>query len=313
VNGVAGRPKPRRRNVETRDDSKRVILVSGATGQQGGTVARNLLERGFAVRALTRDTEKAAARELADLGAEVVGGDLEDRASIERALEGVYGVFSVQQFWGIGAEGEIRQGVLLADAARAAGVEHLVYSSVGSAHRETGIAHFDSKWEVEEHVRASGVPYTVLRPVFFMQNWEFMREPILGGALPQPLDPDKPFQMIDAEDIGVFAAEAFDDPETWIGREVDIAGDELTMPEIAGVFSRVIGRNVDYVQVPWDAFEEQMGEEYTVMYRWFNDHGYEANIAALRDEYPGLSSFEQFLRANGWEKAEVPFEAGAGS
>jgi uncharacterized protein YbjT (DUF2867 family) len=292
-------------------NEERVILVSGATGQQGGAVARNLLERGFAVRALTRDAEKAAARELGDLGSEVVSGDLEDRSSIDRVLEGVYGVFSVQQFWGIGVEGEVRQGVLLADAAKAAGVEHYVYSSVGSAHRETGIPHFDSKWEVEEHVRASGVPYTVLRPVFFMQNWEFMREPILGGTLPQPLAPGKPFQMIDAEDIGVFVAMAFEDPETWIGREVDIAGDELTMPEIAGTFSRVIGRNVDYFQVPWEGFEEQMGEEYTIMYRWFNDEGYEADIAALRDEYPGLISFEQYLRGHGWENAEVPSEARA--
>jgi uncharacterized protein YbjT (DUF2867 family) len=292
-------------------NEERVILVSGATGQQGGAVARNLLERGFAVRALTRDAEKAAARELGDLGAEVVSGDLEDRSSIDRVLDGVYGVFSVQQFWGIGVEGEVRQGVLLADAAKAAGVEHYVYSSVGSAHRETGIPHFDSKWEVEEHVRASGVPYTVLRPVFFMQNWEFMREPILGGTLPQPLAPGKPFQMIDAEDIGVFVAMAFEDPETWIGREVDIAGDELTMPEIAGTFSRVIGRNVDYFQVPWEGFEEQMGEEYTIMYRWFNDEGYEADIAALRDEYPGLVSFEQYLRGYGWENAEVPSEARA--
>ena len=299
--------------MESRSNGGRVILVSGATGQQGGSVARNLLERGFAVRALTRDTEKAAAKELADLGAELVSGDLEDRASIERVLAGVYGVFSVQQFWEVGVEGEVRQGILLADAAKEAGVEHLVYSSVGSAHRETGIPHFDSKWEVEEHVRASGVPYTVLRPVFFMQNWEMMREPVLGGTLPQPLDPDKPFQMIDAEDIGVFAARAFDDPESWIGREVDIAGDELTMPEIAGTFSRVIGRNVDYFQVPWDGFEEQMGEEYTIMYRWFNDYGYEANIAALRDEYPGLASFEQYLRDHGWENAEVPSEARAES
>src|SRR5215210_1789746 len=284
----------------------RVILVSGATGQQGGAVARNLLERGFAVRALTRDAEKAAARKLGDLGAEVVSGDLEDRSSIDRVLDGVYGVFSVQQFWGIGVEGEVRQGVLLADAAKAAGVDHYVYSSVGSAHRETGIPHFDSKWEVEEHVRGSGVPYTVLRPVFFMQNWEYMRELILGGTLPQPLDPDKPFQMVDANDIGVFAAMAFEDPDRWIGREVDLAGDEMTMPEIAATFSCVIGHQVDYFQSPWDQFEEQMGEESTVMYRWFNDYGYEADIAALREEHPGLVTFEQYLRANGWENAEAP-------
>src|SRR5215217_3715865 len=288
--------------MESRGNGGRLILVSGATGQQGGAVVRNLLERGFGVRALTRDPAKPAGRELADLGAEVVSGDLEDRASIEHVLQDVHGVFSVQQFFEAGYEGEVRQGVQLADAAKAAGVDHYVYSSVGSAHRETGIPHFESKWEIEEHVRASGVPYTVLRPVFFMQNWEYMREPVLGGTLPQPLDPDKPFQTIDADDIGVFAAEAFEDPETWIGREVDIAGDELTMPEIAGVFSRVIGRDVNYVQVPWDAFEEQMGEEYAVMYRWFNDHGYEADIAALRREYPELTTFERYL-VHGWEGA----------
>jgi len=227
-------------------------------------------------------------------------------------LDGVHGVFSVQQFWEVGVEGEVRQGVQLADAAKAAGVEHIIYSSVGSAHRDTGIPHFDSKFEVEEHVRASGVPYTVIRPVFFMQNWEFMREPILGGTLPQPLDPDKPFQMIDSWDIGVFAAMALEDQDKWIGRDVDLAGDELTMPEIAGTFSRVIGRNVEYFQVPWEGFEEQMGEEYAVMYRWFNDHGYEADIAALREEHPGLVSFEQYLRAHGWENAEAPSEARSG-
>jgi uncharacterized protein YbjT (DUF2867 family) len=284
----------------------RLILVSGATGQQGGAVARSLLERGIGVRALTRDPEKPEARELAGMGAEVASGDLEDSSSIERVLEGIHGVFSVQQFFEAGYEGEVRQGVRLADAAKAAGVEHYVYSSVGSAHRETGIPHFESKWEIEEHVRGSGVPYTVLRPVYFMQNWEMMREPILGGTLPQPLDPHKPFQMVAVEDVGVFAAMAFENPGEWVWREVDLAGDELTMPEIADTFSRVTGRQVDYSQSPWDQFEEQMGEEVTMMYRWFNDYGYEADIAALREEHPGLVSFEQYLRANGWENAEAP-------
>ena len=135
----------------------------------------------------------------------------------------------------------------------------------------------------------------------------------MGGRFPQPLDPDRPFQMIDAWDIGVFAAMAFEDPEGWVGREVELAGDELTMPEIAETFARVIGSNVDYFQVPWEGFEEQMGEEYAVMYRWFNEYGYEANIASLSDEYPGLASFEQYLRAHGWENAEVPSEVRAGS
>jgi uncharacterized protein YbjT (DUF2867 family) len=288
-------------------ENGRSVLVVGSTGQQGGATARSLLKRGFAVRALTRDPEKPEARELAGRGAELARGDLDDRSSVEGALEGVHGVFSVQNFWETGYEREIEQGKRLVDAAKDAGVEHFVYSSVGSAHRETGITHFDSKAEVEDYLRRSGMPYTILRPVFFMQNWEmFGRDQILGGTFAQPLDPDRPLQMLDAEDIGVFAAMAFENPEGWIGREVDLAGDEMTMPEVAATFSRVIGREVGYYQVPWDQFEEAAGEEAAVMYRWFNDHGYEADIAALREEHPGLVTFERYLRTHGWENAGLP-------
>ena len=286
-----------------RQNPERTILVAGATGNQGGAVASNLLKRGFQVRALTRNQNSEGAQALAEQGAEVVQGDMEDRSDMDRVLEGAYGVFSVQNFWEAGYDREIQQGKTLADAAKAAGVEHFVYSSVGSAHRETGIVHFDSKWEIEEYVRELELPYTVLRPVFFMQNWEMMRDQILEGPLPQPLDPDKPLQQVAAEDVGAFAALALEHPDKWLGREVDLAGDEQTMPQIAETFSRVTGKEIDYYQVPWDQFEEQMGEEYAVMYRWFNEVGYEADIAALRQEYPELTTFEGYLRGHGWEGA----------
>ena len=289
-----------------RQNAERLILVTGATGKQGGAVARSLLDRGFRGRALTRDPQKPEAQALTEQGAEVVQGDMEDRSSMERALEGAYGIFSVQNFWESGYDREVQQGKMVADAAKVAGVGHFVYSSVGSAHRQTGIPHFESKWEIEEHVRQIGLPYTILRPTAFMQNWEWTREMILGGALAQPYDPDKPFQQVAVEDIGAFAAIAFENPDRWIGREVDLAGDEPTMLEIAETFGRVIGREVSYYQVPWDQFEEQMGEEYAVMYRWFNDMGYEADIAALQQEYSELTTFERYLRAHGWEGAEVP-------
>ena len=286
-----------------RQNEERTILVAGATGNQGGAVASSLLERGFKVRALTRNPNSEEAQALAGQGAEVVQGDMEDRSAMDRALEGVYGVFSVQTFWEAGYDLEVKQGKTLTDAAKAAGVEHFVYSSVGSAHRGTGIPHFDSKWEIEEHVRELGLPYTILRPVFFMQNWEMMRDQILEGTLPQPLDPDKPLQQVAVEDIGAFTTLAFENPDEWVGREVDLAGDEQTMPQIAETFSRVSEKEIDYFQVPWDQFEEQMGEEYAVMYRWFNDVGYEADIAALRREYTELTTFEQYLRSHGWESA----------
>ena len=284
----------------------RLIVVCGASGKQGGAVGRSLLNRGFQVRGLTRNPQKPEAQALADQGAEVVQGDMEDPSAMERLTEGAHGVFSVQNFWETGYDREVQQGKTVADAAKAAGVEHFVYSSVGSAHRQTGIPHFESKWEVEEYVRQTGLPYTILRPVFFMQNWEMMRGMVLGGTLAQPLDPNKPFQQVAVEDVGAFAAIAFENPDRWIGREVDLAGDDQTMPEIAETFGRVAGKEISYYQVPWDQFEEQMGEEFARQYRWFNDVGYEADIAALRQEYPELTTLERYLRSHGWEGAEVP-------
>lgn len=279
--------------------NQQIILVSGATGHQGGAVARHLLERGFHVRALTRSPARPAARALAARGAEVIEGDFDDRASLERALDGVYGAYSVQTRRS-GVEAEVRQGKAFADAARDAGVRHFVYSSVGGAERDTGIPHFESKWQIEEHVRQIGLPATVLRPVFFMENWGVSREAIRGGRLPQPLYPDSTLQQIATDDIGAFAALAFSTPEAWIGRAVEIAGDELSMTEVAAAFSRIMGRAVEYVQVPWEAFEAQAGQETAKMYRWFESAGYEADIRALREELPGLRRLETFLREQGW-------------
>lgn len=279
-------------------NGERRVLVTGATGNQGGAVADHLLRGGeFVVRALTRDPEKPAARALAGRGAEVVKGDLDDRASLDRALEGVYGVFSVQNFWETGYEREIEQGERLADAARDAEVDHFVYSSVGSAHRNTGLSHFESKWRIENHIRKLGLPYTIFRPVYYMDNWKvpMLREMILGGTLAQPLSPDRPFQQVAVDDIGGFVSMAFGDRDEWLGRELDLAGDERTMPEIAAAFGAAMGREVRYHQLSWEEYREAAGQEYYEMYRWFEDVGYEADIPALRRVYRGLTGFGEFL------------------
>ncbi|MBA2571740.1 MAG: NmrA/HSCARG family protein [Gemmatimonadetes bacterium] len=291
--------------------NERTILVTGATGQQGGAVAQHLLQNGFQVRALTRSPDKPAAGKLRDQGSEIVEGDLDDRASLDRALEGAYGVFSVQNFWETGYQREIDQGVRLANAAKDAGVEHFVYSSVGSAHRNTGLSHFESKWEIENHIRDIGLPHTIFRPVFFMDNWEnaFLRNPILSGTLAQPLDPDTPFQQVAVDDIGAFVAMAFRDRDRWLGRELDLAGDDGTISEAAATFGRAIGRPVQYQQVPWEDYRKAAGEEYYKMYRWFQDVGYNADVQALRGEYPALTDFEAYLRRNGWEGAQPAEQA----
>jgi uncharacterized protein YbjT (DUF2867 family) len=291
----------------TSQNRDRVILVSGATGKQGGATARHLLQRGFRVRALTRSPDGAAAAALAQHGAEIVAADFDDHASVRRALDGAYGAYSVQNFWETGYQREIDQGIAFADAAKQAGVEHFVYSSVGSAHRNTGLAHFESKWRIEEHIRASGMPFTIFRPVWLMENWEgaFLRPYILSGTLALPLSPDVNFQQIAVDDVGAIAATAFDNREQWLGRALDIAGDEAAVADIVATFARVIGRPVTYQQVPWNEYRSAAGDEYHDMFRWFEDVGYNADVPTLRREFAALTSFEEYLRRAGWAGAQA--------
>ena len=279
----------------------RTILVTGATGHQGGAALRHLREKGFTVRALTRDPTKDAARLLVGPRTEVIGCDLNDKASVARALDGVQGVYSVQTSVEEGVEGEVRQGILLADEAKRNDVRHFVYSSVASADRNTGIPHFDSKYKIEEHIRITGMRYTILRPTFFMENWLGMRNQINQGTLALPLAPDTRLQMISVDDIGAFVAMAFERPGHWEGRTVELAGDELSMTELTKVFSRMAGHEVSYEQTPWDEFEKKVGSELATMYRWFQDVGYQADIPSLRHEYWKLTSFESWVHAN-WQR-----------
>lgn len=281
--------------------NEKVILVTGATGKQGGAALRHLHEKGFAVRALTRDPDRPEARALIGHGAEVVKGDLDDVASLSRALDGVYGVYSVQN-WQEGAEAEIRQGINLIEAAERAVVDHFVYSSVGSADQNTGIPHFDSKFQIEERIRASGVAYTILRPVFFMENWLAMRDGIQQGTISLPLKPETRLQMIAVDDIAAFTVMAFEHPGKWRGRALDIAGDEHSISDTARVLSGAVGREVRYQQVPWDQFEQRAGHEMTVMFRWFEAVGYHVDLAALRQEHPNLLTLERWLQTH-WPKA----------
>ena len=192
------------------DLGNKKILVTGATGNQGGAVARKLLEDGFQVRALTRKTMSDSARKLALLGAEVVYGDLDDRSSLDPVLEGIYGVFAVLTPFEEGVVGEVREGKYLVDACKAAGIKHLVYSSVAGANLKTGIPHFDSKNEIERYIKVAGVPATILRPVFFMYNFnsDYMgvRRKIIEGTLSLPLKPDTKLQMLAVEDFASFVA-----------------------------------------------------------------------------------------------------------
>ena|SRR6202142_2790430 len=293
----------------------KIIAVTGATGQQGGAVARRLLKDGWKVRALTRDINKPAAKELASQGAEILPGDMDDRAALEVAFKGANGVFSIQNFWlpNVGFEGEIKQGKNVAEAAKAAGVQHLVYSSVGAANRGMGQKHFESKWIIEQYIPTLKISYTILRPVSFMDNNNWTRPYILSGTLTgMGLRPEKEIQSIAVEDIGVFAALVFADPKRYLGQTLELAGDALTEIQIAETFTKVIGRPVKLVP-PTSGSGRRSEEEMAAMFGFFNSRGYDADIPTLRKIHPGLMTFEQYLRRNGWENAQpIPIPENAG-
>jgi len=263
------------------------ILVTGATGNQGGAVARALLANGHKVRAMTRSPEGEAAQALAAQGAEIIQGDLDDPASLEQALAGVWGVFAVQNTWEAGVEREEEQGKRMADIAKRQGVRHYVYSSVGSAHRSTGIPHFDNKWRVEEVVRSLGFPsHVILRPVFFMENWlsPGFKPGIDQGKLMVGLRPETVLQMIAVEDIGRYGRLAFERHQELNGQAIDIAGDELTMPQTAAVLSDVTGRTITFEPVPLEQVR-QFSEDFALMLEWFDEVGYDVDIPALEAQH----------------------------
>lgn len=282
------------------DKKKNIILVTSATGKQGGAVAKQLLDGGFRVRAMTRKTDSDKARTLKKLGAEVVYGDFDDPGSLEKALEGVWGAHSVQNSWEAGVEREVVQGKRFAELARKAGVRHFVYSSVGSAHRKTGIPHFESKWQIEEAVRALDFPsYTIIRPVFFMENFlaEWFLPGILEGKLRVGLKPDTSLQMIAVEDIGKFGRYAFEQHEKMNGVALDIAGDERTMIETARILSGAIGHKVEFEEIPKEVVRK-WSDDFAIMLEWFESVGYNADIRALRKMYPTLRLGDWAERVN---------------
>jgi uncharacterized protein YbjT (DUF2867 family) len=264
--------------------SYRTILITGVTGQQGGAVAEALRGTGFRLRGLTRrpDSEQAAA--LARDGVEVVKGDLEDEASLRRALAGAWGVFAVHTGLEAGVDGEEAQGKRLATLARAAGVEHYVYTSVGSADKRSGIPHFDNKSRIEETVRSLRFPsHVILRPVFFMENL-LAPYTLQGSTLAVALGPGTRLQMIAVDDIGWFGARAFTDAAALNHREIDIAGDARTMQESAEILTQALGRPIAFTQTPIEQVR-QYSKDVALMMEWFERVGYDADIAGLEREF----------------------------
>jgi uncharacterized protein YbjT (DUF2867 family) len=271
------------------------ILVTGGTGHQGGAAARHLLKDGWKVRALVRDTTKPAAQLLEKAGAHLVVGDLLDRATLDAAVDGCHGVYSMGAPNEVGIEGEVREGFNIADAAWEAGVAHFVYSSVIGADRADGAPFTQGKHRIEHHIGDLGLPATIWRPTSFMDNFLRQKDDILAGRFRSMLQPDELHQYIAVDDIGRFVALAFAEHDRFVGVTREIAGDEMTPLDIAALFSLVLDVPVSY---------EHTEPPATVMPRMKPPASTEpprrADIASLRELIPDLVTLEQWVRAQKW-------------
>jgi uncharacterized protein YbjT (DUF2867 family) len=279
---------------------KLTVVVTGSTGKQGGAVARGLLERGHKVRAVTRDPNSSQAKLLANAEATLVAASLEDTAAIMKALEGATSLFAMTTPFG-GTDAETRQTIAAAAAAKAAGV-HLVFTSVGSANRQTGIPHFDSKYEVEKYIAKVGVRATILAPVSFMENLYFAKEQLAKGIYAAALPPTRALAQVAVVDIGAVAVRLLEDAGRFTGKRFDLASDELTGNDALAILSRVTGRSFDYYQIPLDVIRQRMGEDAAKMYDWLDRVGYTVDRAALRREFPDVAfhDFESWAKTQDW-------------
>jgi uncharacterized protein YbjT (DUF2867 family) len=275
------------------------VLVAGATGTQGGSVVAHLLSGEYGeydVYGLTRTPESEAATALESHGVTVLGGDLTDPERMRECCADTDAVFCVTTFMEAGTDVETEQGVTLAEAAADAGVERFVYSSVGKAD-EAPLDHFTSKARVEDRVAALDVEHTILRPVFFMQNFpHFHGEELAEGTLSMPMSPDRRLALVDAADIGKTVAMALAAPERFTGKTVTLAGDNRTPTAIATALSATLGHEITHVRPDIDDYRGMAGEEMADMFEWFESVGYGSNPTADARAY-GIdpNDFETFL------------------
>ena len=306
---------------------RKIITVIGATGAQGGGLVRAILadpSGGFAVRALTRDAGTDKARELARLGAELVEGDIDDPAALDQAFAGAWGAYCVTFFWAhFSPEKEMAEARNMANAAKAAGVQHVIWSSLEDTRKfvplsdprmptlqgKYKVPHFDAKGEADRYFTEAGVPTTFLYPSFYWENLiHFGAGPKRGpdGVLYFTLcTGDAKMAGVASEDIGRVAYGIFKAGHTWVGQTVGVAGEQLTGGQMAAAMTRALGREVRFNSVTPDAYRAfgfPGADELGNMFQFYRD--FERDVNAVRDVArsralnPALQSFEQWLGAN---------------
>jgi len=289
------------------------VLVTGATGKQGGAVADALIARGHAVRAMTRSPDGAAARDLARRGAAIVPGDFDDPKAIAAALAGTDTAFLMATpYEAGGTDAERRQGIAFTEAAEAAGLGHLIYSSVASADRATGVPHFESKFAIEERLRASPLGWSIVAPVAFM---DFLapqfRDGLAAGELRFPIPAERKVQWVAPADIGAAVAELAERRAGAYGLRIELIGDELAGTELAATLGAAAGRTLRYVAPPV-APVRSFSEDIALMLEWIDAVGYDADRPALARTFPGLrwQSVADWAAAQDWSGVATSRKAG---
>ncbi|MGW7260232.1 NmrA/HSCARG family protein [Streptomyces sp. NPDC054834] len=279
------------------------VAVTGATGAQGWATAHALLTAGHRVRALTRRPDSPAADALRDLGAEVRQADFDDRPSLAAALTGADSLFAVTTPFGTDTATEVRHGRTLVDTAADARLGHIVFTSAAHADRGTGIPHYESKHMIEQHLRAAGVPWTVIAPAAFMDNYTggWTLDGLREGTFGWPMPADRPLTLVPASDIGAFAALALQRRDEFTGRRIDIASDARTPGQIAETLAAAMGRPVTHREVPL-AHVRTHSTDLAAMFEYFTTVGLDVDVTGLRRDYPeiGWHSFNDWAVAQDW-------------
>ncbi|MEO7802233.1 MAG: NmrA/HSCARG family protein [Ginsengibacter sp.] len=281
--------------------TNKTFFVTGGTGNQGGAVTTNLLKQGFTVKVLTRNANSAKAQNLKKLNVVLVEGDLNNADTYRQDLQDVYGIFSVQTFEK-GVEKEINQGITLATLGKEIGVTHFLYSSVFGANLNTGVPHMDSKLKIENHIKQIGLPFTIIRPTSLYENFLIpqVKKGILKGKLVQPINRDTIQQYIAAEDIGKAAAKIFQNRDTYLGKTIPLATEQLSPQEIADIFSNVLNKKIEYQKLPVLITRLFLGTKLYKMFKWMNEESsfLKEDIESTQKEFPNLTSLKSWIEMN---------------
>jgi uncharacterized protein YbjT (DUF2867 family) len=281
--------------------NSKTIFVTGATGNQGGAVARSLLNNGFRVKALTRNPSSRAAQNLKKLDAEIVQGDLNNTDTFRNHIKNVDGIFTVLTYEN-GIDKEIKQGIALANLAKEYDIKHFLYSSVIGADSNTGIPNWESKFKIENYIKQMNLPYTIIRPSSLFENFLIpqVKSRILKGKLASPVNKDVVQQFISSKDIGEISAAIFMDPGKYSGKTLTLAAEEMDMKKVADIFSEVLGKEIKYQKLPMVITRLVMGKNLYKMFKWVNENNavFLKDLERFRKEYPNLTGLKQWIQIN---------------